>query len=265
MNMLLRMALIFLLPNLAFAQTASPREAKFQELLQATGSQGVSAAREVELRQRFEKREALVSAIEAKNTLDIQGIDALVDEYRKDLIIDRYLNQVVAQAITEEQMVAFYEGNPELFSKTKINISHIFFPYTSRASQTPSQQPRGNEQAFSEAQAVYQSLSQGVSFADAVTQHSKDRISVSKGGSLGWVERGYQGQVFSDVVFAMTKGQVSQPIAGAAGVHIVRVDEDAKLISTPYSDAKPLIHKLLSQKIRNDNIDLLKGEAANPL
>lgn len=66
-------------------------------------------------------------------------------------------------------------------------------------------------------------LNKGGDFAALAAEFSTDTGSKNQGGDLGWFTRGQMIQPFEDAAFALTIGQVSQPISTTYGYHIIQV------------------------------------------
>lgn len=73
-----------------------------------------------------------------------------------------------------------------------------------------------------------------ITFEDAAKKFSKDPGSAVNGGSLGMVGRGVFVKPFEDAAFALSPGEMSDPIETQFGFHLLRLDErqgDQVLIS----------------------------------
>ncbi len=75
-----------------------------------------------------------------------------------------------------------------------------------------------------EAKALLERLGKGESFANLAAQYSTCP-SGKKGGDLGFFGRGRMVRAFETAAFALSKGQVSQPVKTEFGWHIIKVTE----------------------------------------
>ncbi len=64
----------------------------------------------------------------------------------------------------------------------------------------------------------------GGSFEELAREHSQDPGSAGQGGSLGSIGRGVLDSAFEEVAFELARGEVSDPVRSAFGLHLIRVD-----------------------------------------
>lgn len=79
--------------------------------------------------------------------------------------------------------------------------------------------------AKKQADEVLAKLKAGGDFEALAKQYSKDPGSASKGGDLGWATRGMFVGPFEQALFAMSAGQLSDPVKTEYGYHVIRLDE----------------------------------------
>ncbi|WP_174259258.1 peptidylprolyl isomerase [Myxococcus xanthus] len=79
--------------------------------------------------------------------------------------------------------------------------------------------------ALEKAQALRKEIEGGKDFAQVARDSSEDPGSKTRGGDLGWVERGSWEPALADAAFALKQGEVTQPVETKFGVHLVKVDE----------------------------------------
>ncbi len=75
------------------------------------------------------------------------------------------------------------------------------------------------------AQALVEQLRKGADFAELAKAESDDPGSASQGGDLGWFGRGAMVPEFEEAVFALEKGQISDPVRTPFGFHIIQVTD----------------------------------------
>lgn len=86
----------------------------------------------------------------------------------------------------------------------------------------------------------------GEDFAALARSHSKDKVSASKGGDLGWVNPGDLVPQFEEAMKALKVNEISQPIETRFGWHIIQVLERREHDSTvelQRNQARDLIRK----------------------
>jgi foldase protein PrsA len=74
----------------------------------------------------------------------------------------------------------------------------------------------------SQALAILERLKKGEKFAELAKELSLDTGSGKRGGDLGYFGRGKMVKPFESVAFALTIGQVSEPVKTEFGYHIIK-------------------------------------------
>ncbi|HTV52461.1 MAG TPA: peptidylprolyl isomerase, partial [Steroidobacteraceae bacterium] len=83
---------------------------------------------------------------------------------------------------------------------------------------------RDDASALKRAQEVLAKLKAGGDFAALAKQYSDDPGSASKGGELGWSERGDLVKPFADALFSMGVNDVRGPVKTEYGYHIIQLE-----------------------------------------
>ena len=73
--------------------------------------------------------------------------------------------------------------------------------------------------------ALRDEIIKGAKFEDVAKRESQDTISGAQGGSLGRGAKGRFVEAFEKAAYALTPGEVSQPVETQFGVHLIKVDE----------------------------------------
>src|SRR4029453_1908894 len=73
--------------------------------------------------------------------------------------------------------------------------------------------------------ALRDEILKGAKFEDVAKRESSDTISGAQGGSLGRGPKGRFVDAFEKAAFALTPGQVSEPVETQYGLHLIKVDE----------------------------------------
>ena len=181
--------------------------------------------------------------------------------------------------ITDEEIRADYEENQANYvDEEKIRIEYIelassdfavnFTPteetlrqiYDAEAQQFREEEQRlvrhillegaagDNAAAIDQANELIYRLNSGEDFAQLASEFSTDIGSASQGGDLGWISRGATVPAFESVAFALSEGEVSEPVESEFGVHIIRVDEIQAEKAKPFEEVR---EELAEQAIRN--------------
>src|SRR5258706_3801020 len=95
--------------------------------------------------------------------------------------------------------------------------------------------------ALAKAQQVLKEVRAGGDFAALAKKYSQDPGSAREGGDLGWALRGAYVQAFSDKLFAMKAGEISEPVKTQFGYHIIKLDEVQPQHARTLGDARSQI------------------------
>lgn len=133
---------------------------------------------------------------------------ATLDNDKRGLISGLAMEQVVAEAVTDEALQAAYDARfKDAAPQTEYSAAHILV-----ATQE-------------EADAIKSELAGGADFAEIAKAKSTDTGSGANGGDLGWFGLGMMVKPFEDAVVAAKVGEVSGPIQTDFGFHLILVKE----------------------------------------
>jgi peptidyl-prolyl cis-trans isomerase D len=210
---------------------------------------------------------------------DAARLVALNDQSRRHAAVsipdDMFRDDV---ELTEEDVQAFYDANSDRFlTEETVDIAYVELDrsdyakevevseaelretYDLRASDYASQEDRvashiliegDGEQSLQSAREVLEKLEQGEGFASLAEEYSDDPVSAKDGGSLGRIARGQLEGPFEDALFALSAGEVSEPVLTDFGYHIIRLDE----IKAPELPAFEEIRDELAADLKADRI-----------
>ena len=82
-----------------------------------------------------------------------------------------------------------------------------------------------------------------ISFEDAASTVSEDKIAAKKSGELGLIIRGDMGEAFDKVAFSLEKGKISEPILTDAGFEIIKLLDILPSKQKAFADVKAEIEK----------------------
>lgn len=149
-------------------------------------------------KQRYKTEEQVSVDYVVLNKSDLKA-DIDVDEELIDQVYQEYLDQV---GETEER-----------------KVSHILVEVNDQ---------RNDDEASALAQEISVKANKGEDFAELAKQYSDDIGSKNVGGDLGFNTRGGFVTEFDDELFAMSQGQISEPIQTEFGYHVIKLDEIRK-------------------------------------
>jgi peptidyl-prolyl cis-trans isomerase C len=203
------------------------------------------------LLQAYLEREALTAEIEKQDVLDKALTAAEINEFRKEMLISRYFEKYLAKQVADDAVLNFYNSNAADFENTKSRVAHILF----RVNQNMGENER--KAKLTAAQETYSKINAGQAFEDLAQAVSEDKVSGKKGGDLGWLVEGAIERGFSEKVFAMQAGEISEPFETAFGFHIVKVLEAPVVVKQPFDSVKGKIRHQLRTKSKDAELKRL--------
>jgi formylglycine-generating enzyme required for sulfatase activity/parvulin-like peptidyl-prolyl isomerase len=199
-------ALTDLIRETVYAQEANSRSIKVD-----------NATIDVELTRQYQNALTSngISEAQLKAYLESQG--QTLDSYKAAMrasiatsLLTTAVNTVVGAgpAPTEDEVAAYFEKNIATYDATEqVHAEHILVA------------------DLATAQSVEQQLAGGADFGALAAQYSIDTGTKTKGGDLGWFERGQMVQEFEAAAFSLQPGETSDPVKTQYGYHIIRVAE----------------------------------------
>jgi len=206
------------------------------------------------LLEQYLEREALSSAIEQRGVLNQKLTQAEVNEFRKEMLISRYFETFLKQQVSDQAVQNYYAKHPELYQEQKAHVAHILHRTNRNMGETE------RKAKLTSSQAAYAQLKSGKAFADIAKEYSEDAISAKKGGDLDWLKKGAIDERFSDVVFNMQPGEVSEPFETAFGFHIVKLIEGPSVVKKPFDAVKGDIRYQLRNQAKDAELKRLLAE-----
>lgn len=198
------------------------------------------------------EREALSRVIEKKQDEKSRLLtDAELADFRRQMIVNRYFERYLNDAVTEQKVQNYYAANNERYSDTKVHVAHILFRLKKGMSEAE------RKAKLTTAMEAYSKLNTGEPFAKVADDYSEDRISAKKGGDLGWLKEGAIEAGFSAKVFGMKQGEISEPFETSFGYHVVTVLDEPKTVTRSFESVKGDIRYQLRQEVKQAEIDSL--------
>lgn len=181
-----------------------------------------------------------VAQIAAQNRLDIPGLrravqaqgqsfDAFRRNVRSEMVMQR-LQQGVVQSrtqISDAEIDSFLRHNAR--SGGELHIAHLLIGVADGASADDIEKARAT------AEDVKQQIDRGLDFKAAAIRYSAAQNALD-GGDLGWRTADNLPQAFADQAASMQPGDVSVPMRGPAGFHIIKLIDRRALGSQPVTE-----------------------------
>jgi peptidyl-prolyl cis-trans isomerase D len=147
-----------------------------------------------------------------------------------------------AVTIPDADIRRYYDDNRERFERNgRAVVSLLVIPRTVTA--VDSQATRAKMDS------LRAEIVGGARFEDVVSRESQDQFTTANGGVVGWRGRGSLDPAVERAAFALRPGELSQPVLGSDGYHLIRVDSTRRdsvnlrhiLVRVTQTDANALI------------------------
>jgi peptidyl-prolyl cis-trans isomerase C len=182
--------------------------------------------------------------------LERTGFDekAYFEYVRREIAIRRYLEkQIPLPELKDEDVAAFYEANPKLFTRPETaHARHILVAVEAGA------EGKEKEDARVRAASLLADVRKGEDFATLAQRYSEDRNSRDQGGDLGEFRRGQMVEAFDNAVFSMEPGQVSEVVESEYGFHVIRLESRKPSGLVPLNEVKEKIRTNLANQRRDE-------------
>jgi peptidyl-prolyl cis-trans isomerase D len=158
--------------------------------------------------------------------VDAAAIDARYKSHSEEYTQPESVHLAYAEMSLADVAATIQVSEQQLTERYERDKATYIQPETRRASHILIALDGATDDAKAAAQAkdLYARIKAGGDFAALARQFSKDTESAAKGGALEWMSREGQVKEFTDKLFAMKEGEVSEPVKTQFGYHIIRMD-----------------------------------------
>lgn len=166
---------------------------------------------------------------------------SLRDSIRRDLIAEQIIGKDIT--LSEDDIKAYYEQNKSQYAEEEqVRAAHILV------------------NTKEEADAILAQLKAGADFAAIAKEKSLDTQSKDNGGDLGYFGRGVMDPDFEKAAFALSVGQLSDPVKTAYGYHIIKVIDHKQERQYTLDEVKERVRQdLLDSRISERYPDWVAG------
>ena len=192
------------------------------------------------LRSKFATEEEYQQFLSKSGITESQLTDALKNNL---LVAELAKNLISEKDITDKQARAYFEAHKAKYTTAPSkHVAQILF--------TPGD--------MTTATSVRDQISSGADFATLAKKYSKDTLSASHGGDLGWSASAYP-PAFQSALDLLKVGEVSGPVTTDYGIHLIKLLE-LREGSASYEDAKAQVRADLLAEKRAAAVDALLKE-----
>lgn len=150
--------------------------------------------------------------------------------------IQEYYEANLEQFMTPEQVVveALVLSRSDFFDQIEVDEAEVEALYQReignlaeqrRAAHILFEGEEGDTELLERAQEVRARLEQGEEFAALAREYSDDSGTANRGGDLGFTARGSFDPEFEDALFALERGEVSEPVRTSYGYHLIKLTD----------------------------------------
>lgn len=223
------------------------------------------------LKLRLQRRDLRYAMLPRPALTDSQVTDAQVQDYYKqhqaqfmapEQVAVQYIEVNAADlkaddAASEADLRKRYDNEKQRFVQPEQRlVSHILIDVPKNA--TPAQQ----KDALAKAQKIAAEATPQ-DFAKLAEQDSADLGSRRQGGDLGWLEKGVTDKAFEDALFAMQKGQISQPVLSAEGYHVIWLRDVRSGQAKPFEEVRAQLAQEAAAGGRERKYNEIAGKLAD--
>ena len=143
--------------------------------------------------------------------------------------------------IDDSAVKKHYDDAPRRYSKPgSRSASHILLPLVPGAA--------AEEAVRAKAARLVSEARGGADFAELARTYSKDAGSATRGGDLGVIQKGVMVPPFEKAVFALSAGEISEPVKTEFGYHVIKVTRVSKTEAIPFEEVREDIATALRRR-----------------
>lgn len=175
----------------------------------------------------------------AETKLDIAFLK--VDDSAVEIEVTKEEQKLFADAKANKPRIeSYFKRNASEFNRDKqVKARHILIGFKGAKRASGDAANRSKADAKKKAQSVLAEVKRKrAGFDSLATKYTDEPGGKAKGGDLGFFKRSTMVKEFSDVAFAMKKGQVSGLVESPFGFHIIKVEDIKEGVKTNLDQAK---------------------------
>jgi peptidyl-prolyl cis-trans isomerase C len=170
-----------------------------------------------------------------------------LDYYRMMILSQAKLNdQLTRTTVEPAEIVKYYDVNKDKYKLVKVKAIYISFSDDPSASKTKGRKPLTEGQAKAKAASLLARIRGGADFVTLVKENSDDETSRAKDGDFITLRANDNvPEAVRTAVFALQKGEVSEPVRQQTGYYLLRADD---VTYRPLSQVRDEIFSELKQQ-----------------
>jgi len=200
-------------------------------------------------------RKAVLNEATAEKWQQRPAVAKEIDAARDAIVLKSYL-----AAVTE--LPAGYPSEAEIKAAYDLNRDKFLVPRQYRLAQIFIASPAGDKNGAAVLKKANElatrARARGTRFEDLARTNSQHRPSAEKGGDTGWLVESQLQPAVREKIAGMMRGDVSEPIRGDQGWHIIRLTDTKPAALRPLAEVRPLIAaSLRQQKQQGDELQYI--------
>jgi len=166
----------------------------------------------------------------------------------KYLLLDEQAAMKSVPAISEDELRSYYEQNKSRYVlPARVNVSHILISVPKGSDAQAKESAQGKAQKIADALKAHPE-----SFAETAARESDDPGTAQDGGKLGWITQGSWPADLEAAVFALKKGEISDPVEGTDGYHVFKADDVQEQSGESFEQARPKVEAEVRRQLAAD-------------
>ncbi len=144
--------------------------------------------------------------------------------------------------ISPDELKRYYDGRKETFKIPKqLRVKNILIKAE------PQESPDQQETKRKKAEEALEKAKKTKDFGSVAKQYSEAE-NASKGGDLGWVQKGMLGEPIESILFSMKAGELTRVLPGRDGFFIFKVEEVKEEKQKPFEEVRAQILQALKKE-----------------
>lgn len=166
-----------------------------------------------------------------ENKIAEKDFEKMLEE---NLMLEAHAEEVKKELkVSDAEIADNYEQNKDYLSQVK--ASHILIGVEAAEGATEEEIAKLDEEAKAKATEISEAIKSGKNFDDYIDQ-STEPGAVERKGDLGYFGKGQMVPEFEEAVFAMKKGEISEPVKTQYGYHIIKLVDKKDSLEALKSD-----------------------------
>ncbi|MFH0919792.1 MAG: peptidylprolyl isomerase [Fibrobacterota bacterium] len=206
----------------------------------------------------LKKANGILDSVAFSAYLKEQGIsgDTFKKNIREIMVMEKTRDKFFLDiTVTDAERKAFYDNHTERYVLETIRAAHILL-------KAPDSMVKDSQKEMTRLEAraktVVTQARAGKDFKTLAKQYSDDPGTKGSGGDIGQVERGSMLPELDQALFALKKGQVSDPVRTQYGIHVLKALDDARRDIRKYDDVAADIAQVLVAEKRKARFQTLR-------